>query len=94
MASSVDNSRGSRRPDDDKQWAHARLQAYVNSHVKQMGALRPFSKRSRREELAATDNLRRYKTGKREFIARLLGFGDMGRHGSLRRLVMLKVSDD
>ena len=37
MASAVDSSRGSRRPDDDRQWTQARLQAYVSSHVRQIG---------------------------------------------------------
>src|SRR6478609_5338460 len=39
----VDSSRGSRLPDDDRQCTHARLHAYVSSHVRQIGASSPCS---------------------------------------------------
>src|SRR5579859_5524260 len=41
--SAVVSSRGSRRPELDRQCTHARLQAYVSSQVKQMGELSPAS---------------------------------------------------
>src|SRR5687767_1513873 len=37
------SSFGSRRPEDDRQCAHARLHAYVSSHVRQIGAFSPYS---------------------------------------------------
>src|SRR4051794_26911762 len=45
-ASAVVSSAGSRTPDDERQWTHARLQAYVTSHVRQIGASRPRLSRS------------------------------------------------
>ena len=39
----VVSSFGSRRPEEDKQWLHERLHAYVNSHVRQIGASSPNS---------------------------------------------------
>src|SRR5580704_15957266 len=44
--SAVVSSRGSRRPELDRQCTHARLQAYVSSHVKQIGDVSPFSNMS------------------------------------------------
>ena len=41
MHSAVDSSRGSRRPELDRQCTHARLHAYVSSQVRQIGASRP-----------------------------------------------------
>src|SRR5688572_16145122 len=43
LAWSVVSSRGSRRPLLDRQCAHSRLQAYVSSQVRQIGASRPNS---------------------------------------------------
>src|SRR3954453_16841123 len=57
LHSSVESSRGSRRPDDDRQCTHARLQANVSSQVRQIGASSPcFSCWTRRS--TATDALR------------------------------------
>src|SRR5947208_1479860 len=44
FASAVVSSRGSRRPELDRQCTHARLQAYVSSHVRQMGESSPSAK--------------------------------------------------
>src|SRR3954464_12406441 len=45
-SSGVVSSRGSRRPLDDRQWTQARLQPYVNSQVRQIGASSPRARRS------------------------------------------------
>src|SRR4051812_9831542 len=44
LHSAVESSRGSRRPEDDRQWTHARLHAYVSSQVRQIGASSPLAK--------------------------------------------------
>src|SRR5580658_9506335 len=44
--SALVSSLGSLRPELDRQWMHARLQAYVNSHVRHIGEFRPCSNRS------------------------------------------------
>lgn len=44
--SSADSSSGSRRPDEDRQRTHARLQAHVSSQVRQIGAANPCWNRS------------------------------------------------
>src|SRR5580693_5430488 len=44
--SEVVSSRGSRRPELDRQCTQARLQAYVSSQVRQIGDVSPFSNRS------------------------------------------------
>src|SRR5580693_1690747 len=44
--SAVLSSRGSRRPELDRQCMHARLQAYVSSQVRQIGELSPASNMS------------------------------------------------
>src|SRR6478735_3705768 len=46
LHSSVESSRGSRRPLDERQCTHARLHAYVSSHVRQIGASRPLANSS------------------------------------------------
>src|SRR5919205_3350750 len=45
----VVSSLGSRLPEDDKQCTQAKLQAYVSSHVRQMGASSPNSNWSTRD---------------------------------------------
>src|SRR5215510_5426233 len=44
--SAADSSRGSRRPELERQCTQARLHAYVSSQVRQMGAASPCSRRS------------------------------------------------
>src|SRR5579872_392962 len=58
IASALVSSRGSRRPEDDRQCTHARLQAYVSSQVRQIGADSPCSNRSRSEPSTPTDDPR------------------------------------
>src|SRR5947199_64259 len=45
----AESSRGSRRPELERQCTHARLHAYVSSQVRQMGAASPRSSRSTRD---------------------------------------------
>ena len=49
IASRVPSSSGSRRPEELRQCTQARLHAQVSSHVRQIGASSPSSKRSRSE---------------------------------------------
>src|SRR6266516_5306785 len=45
----AESSRGSRRPELERQCTHSRLHAYVSSQVRQMGAASPSSSRSTRD---------------------------------------------
>src|SRR5438270_13785900 len=65
FASAVDNSFGSRRPDDDRQWMQARLHPYVSSHVRQMGASKPPFSCSTSALATAADDLGVRKRGQR-----------------------------
>src|SRR3954466_9741482 len=83
-SSAVVSSRGSRRPLDDRQCTHARLQPYVSSHVRQIGASSPSASRSvTRGLVAGTEPLRVDKPTERDEIGGVL----LRRHtGSDKRL--------
>ncbi len=79
MASSVLSSSGSRRPDELRQCTQARLQPYVNSQVRQMGASSPWESWSRSAEwLADTDHLGRCEAGEGRRVRGTFGGGDAG----------------
>lgn len=54
----------------------ARLHAYVSSHVRQIGAARPCSNRSRSVVSAPTDQLRVEERRQRSDVALVLGWSD------------------
>src|SRR4051795_12813367 len=79
-SSAVVSSRGSRRPLEDRQWTHARLQPYVSSHVRQIGASSPDARRSvTRGLVAGNEHLRVDEPAERREIGRVLLRGDAGR---------------
>src|ERR1700733_2494204 len=82
-ASAGVSSIGSRRPEELRQWTQARLQAYVSSQVRQMGASSPRVNRWRRGTDAGItsgdiDDLGRGQSSHGAGVLRALGLGNEG----------------
>ena len=97
-ASAGVSSIGSRRPEELRQCTQARLQAYVSSHVRQIGASRPCVNlwRSGRTVAASTDidYLRSGQTGQRPAVYGPLVLGDDGVDRRVCALVLIKGRDE
>src|SRR5580704_14615767 len=75
-ASAGVSSIGSRRPEELRQWTQARLQAYVSSQVRQMGASSP--------------RVNRWRRGTGAGVLRSLCFGNEGDQGGVGTLKLFQ----